>query len=202
MRIRNTTAPRVFRGLSAFYPVAGHRQPPRPKKYTHPGPRGPLHATPASGTPQAARRRPCLKATQTLTPPQSSQQARPPPPTPRTQAPAQQVTVERPGVMRPDQKTGTRSQASARGSRRPRGPRRARETPAARPRPPPSASCRQGPRTPTTCGTGCPPSLRGCSASRRYSGAGIRRRHLLSDLPALATDTAATGETCPVPTSR
>lgn len=42
----------------------------------------------------------------------------------------------------------------------------------ASPRGRPTWSCVRRPDVPTTCGTGCPPSLRGCSALGRYSSTG------------------------------
>lgn len=159
------------------------------------GPRSPPPVTPASRTPWKARgrRRHRPKAAQPRTSQEGTQRAERPPPSPHPQipGPAPRETSEGSQMRSPGRQTPPRGRTTAPGTPRPRGPRGARETPTARPRHPPSWSCWPGPPGPATCGTGRPPSARGSSASRRYSGtgtpgprAGRPLSHLLCDRPA------------------
>ncbi|XP_036891092.1 coiled-coil domain-containing protein 190 isoform X1 [Sturnira hondurensis] len=183
---------------------AEHRQPPTPsEEHTKMGPRSPL---PVTLVPRTCRHRPRPAQPRTSQKRSLRTELRALSPHTQTSGPAPQKTSEGSAMRRPGLETPPCSRTTAPGNPCPRGPRGARETLTVSPQHPPSPSCLPGPPMPGTCGTGCPPSLRGCSVSRRYLGTGTLRpragrslSHLLCDHPVPFTVPRGT---CPLSPSR
>lgn len=184
------------RSFFSLPPFLGHQPPIWSKKHTKPSPRG-LPVTLAPGTPQEAKNSRHLKITDLPVAEKTSHQperkrlqgqrresrqrghlcsarVKTSQLSPQTQAPgpAERVTVAWHTVVRPDQEMPASSQTTAQGDKCPQVPRDGQEPSRVCPQRPPTWSCLQRLGRPTTCGTGSPPSLRGCSALGRYSGMG------------------------------